>query len=339
MRRRKSRIADHRRALGLLFGAFFGSFLGLLLGLPVLASAHPSGLPTKNAQAYTVATSALWLTWDLHPSIVIGILAITALYTFMLTRGKRALGVVEPFERGRAIAFYGCMVLLWFTLDGPLHHLSDQLLFTAHMVQHLVLQLVWAALFVWSVPGWMLSPLLKRAPVRKLAYRITRPVAAFFIYNGVTWFWHWPQMYDLALRVHEWHIVEHLMFMVTACIFWWPLIGSAKEVPRPAYGQQIFYVFFNMLAMKVLGIAISLQDDVIYTFYLSVPRVWGLTALGDQQIGGLLMWLPGGLLLWGGLGYVFIQIARKGTPARGTSGIPALDRKRAAAAAAASAAS
>jgi|GEM_PF-173650 len=291
-----------------------------------LTFGHPSGYRELKGRAdYLVATSADWLFWDYHPSIVIGIVAMTALYTLAMTRWRVKYKWAEEVPVGKARAFYGSMVLLWLLLDGPLHHLSDELLFSAHMFQHLGLQLVWAPLFLWSIPGWMLRPLVKNRHVRRVAYTITRPVPAFVVYNLTTVIWHVPALYNLALEDHPFHIFEHLLFMSTACVFWWPLIGSLPEVPRPAYGAQIFYVFANMFAMKVLGIGISLQDDVIYTYYLSVPRVWGLTPLADQQIGGLLMWLPGGLFLWGGLGYVFVSIALRGTPKRGSSGISAVD--------------
>jgi cytochrome c oxidase assembly factor CtaG len=199
------------------------------------------------------------------------------------------------------------------------------------MVQHLALQLVWAPLFLIGLQPWMAPRLLPEGPARALARRLTRPLPAFLLYNGMIWLWHLPALYNLALISHNWHIVEHLLFMGTAVIFWWPLVSASPELPRPAFGSQMVYVFANMVAMKALGMAISLQDEVIYTYYLEVPRVWGLTPLADQKIGGLLMWLPGGLLLWGGLGYVFAQWARRGTPLRGQTGVAAIDRRRAAA--------
>lgn len=304
------------------------AFSGLGAFLVAASSfAHPSGANQLRSRAqYLVATSEDWLFWDWHPTIVFGILAMTALYTLTITRWRNALAGTEALSKYRVQAFYLSMVIEWLLLDGPMHHLSDELLFSAHMFQHLGLQLAWAPLFLWSWHPWQLRPLVRNKWVRKVAYRLTRPVTAFFVYNGMTVFWHIPPMYNLALEVHGYHIAEHLLFMSTACIFWWPLIGCLKEVPRPGYGQQIFYVFANMFAMKILGIGISLQDDVIYTYYLTVPRVWGLTAIADQQVGGLLMWLPGGLLLWGGLGYVFVQLAQRGTPKRGSSGIAEVDK-------------
>ena len=98
-------------------------------------------------------------------------------------------------------------VLLWFMLDGPLHHLADELLFSAHMVQHLALQLVWAPMFVFGLQPFIVRRLLPVGPLRRLAHQITRPTSAFFIYNGMILLWHLPALYNLALFSHEWHIV------------------------------------------------------------------------------------------------------------------------------------
>ncbi len=293
------------------------------------ALAHPSGLPRLREHAKTlVATSADWLFWDWHPSIVIGIAVLALLYGLAITRWRRPEDTVEPL---RVRFFYGSLVLAWFVLDGPLHHLADELLFAAHMIQHLTLQLVWAPFFLYGLQPWMLGRPMRALRLTRLAYIVTRPIAAFLLYNGTIWIWHLPYLYNLALFEHEWHIVEHLFFMVTAVIYWWPTLGSLPELPKPTFGAQMMYVFANMVAMKALGMIISLQGEVIYTFYLQVPRVFGLTPLGDQQLGGMLMWLPGGLVLWGGLGYVFLQWARRGTPPRGQTGIASIDRRRAAA--------
>ncbi|MEY3013655.1 MAG: hypothetical protein RIT45_2390 [Pseudomonadota bacterium] len=308
------------------------TLLGLLAGaFPSVAVAHPSGLPQLKQRAdYWVATRSDWLFWDFHPSILVGIIVLTVLYTLGIRRWNVENGAEIPIDPRRARWYYASMVLLWFSLDGPLHHLADELLFSAHMVQHLLLQLVWAPMFVFGLQPFMVRRLLPEGPLRRLFYKVTRPVPAFLIYNGMIWLWHLPALYNLALFEHEWHIVEHLAFMATAVVFWWPLLSPAPEVPRPAFSSQLVYVFANMVAMKSLGIIISLQEDVLYTFYLKVPRVFGLTPLADQQIGGLMMWLPGGLLLWGGLGYVFAQWALRGTPKRGTTGIAAIDARRAA---------
>lgn len=305
--------------------AALGASLGLLPG----ALAHPSGLPQLGVRVGTAAASTdQWLFWDFHPSIVIGIGTAMVLYRLASTTWREKYYPHEQRDLFRERIFYGNMTFLWFVLDGPLHHLSDNLLFTAHMVQHLALQLVWAPLVVVGIPRYMWRRLVFAPWVQRLGYRITRPRAAFITFNISLLLWHIPRLYNLALREHAWHIVEHLHFMSGAVIFWWPLLSPLPEIPRATHGRQVIYVLATMIPMKALGIAISLQERVLYTFYLGQPRVWGVSALDDQRVGGLLMWLPGGLLLWAGLGYVFYQWSRGGTPKRGTTGIPAIDAAR-----------
>lgn len=302
----------------------------LTLLLPSLAHAHPSGLPALRERAdFMLDNAHSWIVWEVHPSLAIGTLLLVALYTWAVGPGRRKYAWSEqpasPRQRG---LFYGTMLLMYLTLDGPLHHLADELLFSAHMLQHMILQLVWAPLLVISVPNWLWRAMLRPRFMRALANFFTRPMTAFVTYNLVVFGWHIPAMYNLALTQHNFHILQHLMFMSTAVLMWWVMIAPLDEF-RPTYAKRMVFVLANMLAMKLLGLIISLSDEVLYTFYLSQPRAWGLDALGDQQLGGMLMWLPGGGLLWAGLGRVWWQWVRSGTPDKGTTGIPAIDAARA----------
>ncbi len=301
------------------------------LFVPSLAFGHPSGLPALRERADFVLDNAhSWVIWEVHESLVIGTVLVVALYTWAIGPGRRKYGwsdtPASPKQRG---LFYGTMLMMYLTLDGPLHHLADELLFSAHMAQHMILQLIWAPLVVISVPVWLWEAMLRPRPIHAAARFFSRPMTAFVTYNGIVFGWHVPQMYNLALTQHNFHIVQHLMFMSSAVLMWWVMIAPVAEF-RATYQKRMVFILANMLAMKVLGLIISLSDEVLYTFYLSQPRAWGLDALGDQQLGGMLMWLPGGGLLWAGLGRVWWQWVRSGTPAKGTTGIAAIDNARAA---------
>lgn len=303
-----------RRWAGRAAAALAGA-LGLLAGASS-ALAHPgSRLVRRNATEFTELTMDQWLVWDFHESIVIGILCLMTLYGLGLTVWRTKHAITAPIKRWQTGLFYANMVMLWFTLDGPLHHLSDELLFSAHMVQHLILQLIWAPLLVISVPGWMLAPLVPEGSLLQRVGRwVSRPVVAFIIFNGTLLFWHVPSAYNLALVSHPWHIAEHILFMVTAVIMWWPIYGRLDTVPRPTHGKQMLYLFGHMAVMKAMGMVITMTNSVIYEFYTTQPRVFGLTPLGDQRVGGLIMWLPAGFSLWVALAYVFTQWRRVANP-------------------------
>lgn len=303
--------------------------LGLLL--PTALLAHPSGLPALRERAGVAFDNAgTWIVWDFHESIVIGTLLLGIGYWLGITRWRVQAKLSEtPAPRWQIALFYANLAVLYLSLDGPLHHLADELLFSAHMLQHMLLQLLWAPLLILAVPEWLWRGLYQLPGVRPWARWASRPFVAFFLFNGVIFGWHVPQMYDLALRVHGFHILQHLMFMSTAVVLWFVVIAPLPEL-RGEFARRMIFVMANMLAMKVLGLTISLADDVLYPFYASQPRAWGMDVLSDQQLGGLLMWMPGGGILWFGLGRVFWQWVRKGTPERGRTGIPEIDARLAA---------
>jgi len=230
-----------------------------------------------------------WQRWDLHPSVVIGLALLGGLYAY---RG----GLAGP--RRRVMAFAGALVVLGVSLNGPLHSLSDGYLFSAHMVQHLALTLVFPPLLLYGTPAWVVRPLLGRGWVLRLARVATRPLAAGTLFSVPITLWHWPQFYEAALEHHPLHIVQHLVFIATAVIMWWPILAPVPELPRASYPTQLIYLFALGLPMSLAGALITLSERVLYPFYAAAPRIWGLAPLADQQLGGLLMWVVGTLVLW-----------------------------------------
>jgi len=192
----------------------------------------------------------------------------------------------------------GALTVLGLALNGPLHNLSDFYLFSAHMVQHLVLTLVFPPLLLYGTPAWVVRPLLRPRPVMRFARWATRPLAAGVLFSAPITLWHFPQFYEAALEHHGLHVVQHLVFIATAVIMWWPVLSPVPELPRASYAIQLLYLFALGLPMSLAGALITLADRVLYPFYESAPRMWGLTPAADQQLGGLLMWVVGTIYLW-----------------------------------------
>jgi putative membrane protein len=230
-----------------------------------------------------------WQRWDLHPSVVIGLALLGGLYAYLG-------GLAAPSRR--IVAFGGALVVLGVSLNGPLHNLSDGYLFSAHMGQHLALTLGFPPLLLYGTPAWVVRPLLGPAWVLRLARRATRPLAAGTLFSVPITLWHLPQFYEAALEHHPLHIVQHLVFIATAVVMWWPILAPVPELPRASYPTQLIYLFVLGLPMSLTGALITLSDRVLYPFYAAAPRVWGLTPLADQQMGGLLMWVVGTIYLW-----------------------------------------
>jgi putative membrane protein len=230
-----------------------------------------------------------WRQWDLHASVMIGLALLGGLYVYL--GGLRA-------PRRRVASFVGALLVLGLSLNGPLHNLSDGYLFSAHMVQHLVLTLVFPPLLLYGTPAWVARPLLQPRWVAGLARRATRPLAAGVLFSVPITLWHFPQFYEAALEHHPLHIVQHLVFLATAVLMWWPVLSPVAALPRAGYLTQLLYLFTLGLPMSVAGALITLSGDVLYPFYAAAPRVWGLTPLADQQLGGLVMWVGGTIYLW-----------------------------------------
>src|SRR5690242_19959775 len=155
-------------------------------------------------------------------STAFGIAAVTALYYWRAGVGER-----QGFQIGRnkPALFATALGTLFFALNGWLHDLSDSYLFSAHMVQHLLLSLVVSPLLIMGTPGWMLRPALRSRVVAAAARAVTRPMTAFAIFNVVLAAWHLPVLYNAAMANHDVHIVQHLMFLVASVLMWWPVLS------------------------------------------------------------------------------------------------------------------
>ncbi len=253
-------------------------------------------------------TQFSWLKWSIHPSTVIGLAVLGIVY---LWRASQA----SPDERvsgWRKLSFFSALFVIFASLNGPLHDLSDNYLFSGHMVQHLLLTMLMPPLLIAGIAGWMLRPLLGNRVIRAIATRVTRPIACFIIFNIVIAGWHIPAMYNAAMESHDIHIVEHLMFMAAAVLMWWPLTSPLPELPRLAYPGQMLYCFLMMIPMSVVAVYITMADTVLYPFYSSAPRIMKLSPMEDQLLGGLIMWVPGGILFMIIMTVVFFKWAARG---------------------------
>jgi putative membrane protein len=246
--------------------------------------------------------------FSVHPSTVVGLAALGGLY---LWRARQGADRRSPSPLQRA-AFFTALLVIFASLNGPIHDLSDYYLFSAHMVQHLLLTLIMPPLLLLGTPGWMLEPLLRPRAVAALARRATRAIPAFALFNVTVAAWHVPALYNTAVAHHAVHIVQHLMFMATAVLMWWPLLSPLPSLPRLSYPGQMLYCFLMAIPMTIVAIYITMADTLLYPAYAAAPRLWGVSPMLDQHIGGLIMWIPGGLFFYGVMTVVFVLWARRG---------------------------
>ncbi|NLG62345.1 MAG: cytochrome c oxidase assembly protein, partial [Candidatus Cloacimonetes bacterium] len=148
--------------------------------------------------------------------------------------------------------------------------------------------------------------------LRAAAAFLVHPLVAFAIYNVVFTGWHFPRFYNWALEDHNVHIVQHLMFMAAAVIMWWPVVNPVPELRPTATPIRLLYLFALGIPMSIVSAIITLSNVVLYPFYEAAPRVFeSLGALEDQQLGGLIMWVPGAIVFWGAISIVFLRWAKR----------------------------
>ena len=249
-----------------------------------------------------------WLTqWNWQPSIVGGTILIIVLYIYAVGPLRKRFRLGDEISPGKAIAFLLGVNLIFLSLFSALDELGDRYLFSAHMLQHLILTIVGPPLVLLGIPGWLIAPLLRHRAVLRLGKVLTNPFVAFTLFNADLWLWHAPALYDATLFNQNLHILEHLTFIFFGLLYWWPLFSPVKEgLPRLSIGGQVLYLFFGSMPMVLLGAGLTFAQP-LYAPYLYAPRVWGLSPAVDQQLGGLLMWVPVSLYMIVIMSILFIR--------------------------------
>ena len=240
-------------------------------------------------------------TWGLDPLVVAGLALSGCLYVRGVRRLWRAAERGRGIRRWEASAYAGGWFALFVALVSPLHPMGE-VLFSAHMTQHEVLMLVAAPLvvlgrpvvaFLWALPvswarrvgGWGRVSWFQRA------WRaLTNPLAAWAIHAVALWAWHVPAFFEATLRSDLVHTFQHVCFLGSALLFWWALVHGPQGLM--GYGAAVLYLFTTSVHSGVLGALITFTGTVLFPSYSKTTESWGLTAIEDQQLGGLIMWVP-----------------------------------------------
>jgi putative membrane protein len=259
--------------------------------LPAVAYAH-------DGHAH-VAPDHWWTAWSFEPWVVSGLLLTIIIYALGLRRMRTKV------LKSQLICFIAGMTALALTLLSPVHKLGSEL-FSVHMTQHELLMLVVAPLLVFGRPGipmlWALpfasrvklAQIVRWSFLEKIWMLIAAPFSVWMIHGIALWLWHVPVFYQATLDHELVHAAQHTTFLGTALLFWWALFYGSRG--RMAYGTAVAYVFTTAVHTSVLGALLTCSSKLWYPAYIGRTDAWGLTALQDQQLGGLIMWVPAGLV-------------------------------------------
>jgi len=289
----------------------------LLLPRPSVALAH--GSESHGAEA----------TWTFDPWIVVPLLAIGLPYIFGLSVLRRRTPIDRPLRAWRTAA-YG---IGWLTLAGalvsPLHWLGEHL-FTFHMIEHEIVMAVSAPLLIAARPiGTMLWSLPRRARVAAGRFLRRRNVVVAWdwlsaggnatVLHGIAiWAWHAPALFDAAVTNVAVHRLQHLSFLLTAMLFWWSVLYRSNP------GVAAWNLFVTMMHTSVLGALMALAPKVLYQAQTAAAADWNLTPLQDQQLAGLIMWIPAGTVYAGAaMAFTVIWIRQSGQVRRRSDAVRA----------------
>ncbi len=252
-----------------------------------------------------------WLTeWNLAPSLLIGAALVLGLYFYALGPYHTRFYPDRAVKRGQTVAFVLGVLIMLLALISPLDALGDDYLFSAHMLQHLCLTTFGPPLLLVGIPAWMLERLLDKRAFFLVLKGLTWAPLAFVLYNADFLLWHIPTLYDATLANDTIHICEHLTFIVFGILSWWPILSPSPRLPRLSLGGQVLYIFFNGMPAVLLGAGLTFMQP-LYAPYLAAPRVWGLAPATDQQLGGLIMWIPVNLFYIAIMSGLFIRWMQK----------------------------
>ncbi len=259
-------------------------------------------LPIHDGQP--LAPHDLWAAWSWEPLVVISLVLSAWLYVRGLRALWRASGPGHGIRRGEALAFGAGWTTLALSLVSPLHQLGG-VLFSAHMAQHELLMVVAAPLIVLGRPVipflWALSVRWRRAvgiwsaaaPVSSTWRLITLPFVAWALHAVAIWLWHAPSLYQATLGSETVHTIQHVSFFGSALLFWWTLLhGVGTRLARPA---AVIYLFTTAGHTSLLGALLTFSPRLWYPLYDATTVPWGVTPLEDQQLAGVIMWVPAGL--------------------------------------------
>ena len=266
-----------------------------------LAAAAVAPLAAHGDEVHRWDAPGAFSVWDLA---VLAGLAVFGLLYLAGSRGLARRGAVHPLRE--RLAFAGGWATLVVSVLPPLDSLAVQL-FSVHMAQHELMMLIGAPLVIagrplstclWGIPDRWRAPAastLQTRPASRAWRILTAPLVAWALHGIAIWVWHLPVLYDMAVEHEGLHAVQHATFVGTSALFWWGLLYG--RYGRSGYGAAVFYVFTTVVHTGILGAALTFAGVPLYPVYAAPAITRGVDLLQDQQVAGLLMWIPAGIVL------------------------------------------
>ncbi len=249
---------------------------------------------------------AFFRSWPFEPWFLSSVVLLVVVYL----RGWRVLHRRDParWPARRLAAFLSGLGMLFLALASPIETFTS-LLLQVHMLQHLLIMMV-APPLLWlgaplfplllglprSIRTHWVSPVFRSKILRRAFQWLTQPMPAWLLFAAATWIWHFPNTYGLALASDAWHYAQHICFLVTALLFWYPVVRPFPSHPRWSPWLLVPYLILADVQNTLLAAWLTFSSTPLYSYYADRPRIGNLSVLEDQAAAGVLMWVPGSLI-------------------------------------------
>jgi putative membrane protein len=249
--------------------------------------------------------------WQPHPDVLLLVGLLVAGYAIALTRiGPRTLPAgAAVASRLQVICFALGAFAILIAAEWPMHDLAEGYLYSVHMVQHLTLTMVAAPLLLLGTPGWLARWLLSPRWLFRSVRWMSKFIPALIVFNVTIVLVHWPAMVDLTLRSGWAHFIAHAILLLSAFIVWMPIVSPLPEIPRLVAPLRMAFLFLQSVVPTIPASFLTFGSRPLYRRYESLPKLWGISALDDQLIAGLIMKIGAGLLLWALIAVIFFRWA------------------------------
>ena len=249
------------------------------------------------------------LPWHPHPEVwFLGGGLIVAYVAAIAILGPRRVPSGRPVvTTGNKACFVAGVLLLWGAEEWPLHELAEKYLFSAHMVQHLLIAYAVPPLLLLGIPAWMFRILLGTG-LRRSVYRlVSNPVIAFVLFNGAIATMHWEPVVAAQASSAGFHLFFHAALISVGMLMWSLVVDPVPELKRLTEPMKMLYLFLQSIIPTVPASFLTFTQTPLYPVYADAPRIWGIDPVTDQMVAGLLMKIGGGLLLWSVIAVLFFK--------------------------------
>jgi putative membrane protein len=247
-----------------------------------------------------VLAAAVEYRWTFEPAILmtVGLAGGAYLWRIRDLGRSRGGGAARRHDGLRTLAFMAGLVVILLALSSPVESLGEERLFSAHMAQHLLLADIAPVLLLLGLSRVLMRPAVRLLrPLEEALGPLAHPITALALLVGAMWTWHIPVMYELALHHPLAHALEHACFFWTGLAFWWFVIEPVPPRHRLRGGWSLAYIGAAKVLMGLLGLVLTFSPNAIYDTYEQAPRTWGLSAVEDLNVGGVLMMLEQSVVL------------------------------------------